>query len=489
MADSTPDAIVVGSGPNGLAAAVTLAQAGVSVQVLEAAEAVGGGMRSAGLTEPGFVHDVCSAIHPLVLGSPFLRRLPLDRHGLDLIHPPDPLAHPLDNGTAVVLERSVAATAASLGRDGAAYRRLFEPLVRDSDRLMGALLGPPRPRNAARAAVTLGRFGPRALRSAVGLARGRFEGRDARALFAGSAAHSMLPLEAPASASFGLVLNLLGHAVGWPLARGGSQRLADAMRDHLTALGGEVVTSHAVEALDELPPARAILLDVGPRQLLRLAGDRLPPRYRRALGRFRYGPGACKVDWALDGPIPWRAEGCARAATVHVGGTLEEIAASEHAVARGKHAERPFVLLAQQSLFDPTRAPEGKHTGWAYCHVPSGSGRDVSERVEAQVERFAPGFRDLVRARSVLPATELARRNPNFVGGDINGGLANLRQLIARPAPRLDPYSTPADGVYLCSASTPPGGGVHGMCGYFAARSALRREFGRSGVATSPQLE
>jgi len=482
MADESPDAIVVGSGPNGLGAAITLARAGVSVRVLEAAEVAGGGMRSAELTVPGFVHDVCSAIHPLALGSPFLSRLPLADHGLELVHPPAPLAHPFDDGSAVLLERSVSATAAPMGRDGPAYRRLFEPLARDAERLVDALLGPPRPREAARAARALARFAPPALRSAVGLAHRRFDGRDARALFAGSAAHSMLPLDAPASASFGLVLNLLGHAVGWPLARGGSQRIADAMGAHLTELGGEVVTSHPVGSLDELPPARAILLDLGPRQLLRVADDRLPARYRRALRRYRYGPGACKVDWALDGPIPWRAERCARAATVHVGGSLEEIAGSERAIAAGEHPERPFVLLAQQSLFDATRAPQGKHTAWGYCHVPSGSDVDMSARIEAQVERFAPGFRDLVRGRSVLRATDLERRNPNFVGGDINGGLASLRQLVARPAPRLDPYATPADGLYICSASTPPGGGVHGMCGYFAARSALRREFGRSPV-------
>ena len=489
MAHRSPDAIVVGSGPNGLAAAITLARAGVSVRVLEAADVAGGGMRSAELTEAGFVHDVCSAIHPLALGSPLLRRLPLDAHGLELIHPPAPLAHPFDDGSAVVLERAVDATATSLGPDGAAYRRLFEPLARDADRLMDAVLRPLRPHDAARAARTLARFAPRALRSASGLATGRFEGRDARALFAGSAAHSMLPLEAPASASFGLVLNLLGHAVGWPLARGGSQRIADAMTAHLAELGGEIVTSRPVASIDELPPARAILLDVGPRQLLRIGGERLPGRYRRALRHYRYGPGVCKLDWALDGPIPWLADRCARAATVHVGGSLEEIAASERAVAAGEHPERPFVLLAQQSLFDPSRAPEGKHTAWAYCHVPSGSGVDMSGRIESQVERFAPGFRDLVRARSVLRATDLERYDANYVGGEINGGLASLRQLLARPAPRLDPYSTPADGVYICSASTPPGGGVHGMCGYLAARSALRREFGRSRVATRRELE
>jgi phytoene dehydrogenase-like protein len=471
------DAIVVGSGPNGLAAAITLARAGVSVVVLEASETPGGGTRSAELTEPGFVHDVCSAIHPLVAGSPLLRRLPLADHGLELIHPPAPLAHPFDDGTAAVLERSVDLTADSLGPDAAAYRSLIGPLVDDADLLLEALLRPLRP---PRHPLALARFGLPALRSANALARRRFEGRDARALFAGSAAHSMLPLEAPASASFGLVLTLLGHAVGWPFARGGSQRIADAMSSYLRRLGGEVATSRRVDSIAELPPARAILFDLTPRQLLAIAGDRLPQRYRRALDRYRYGPGVCKLDWALDGPIPWRAEPCGRAATVHLGGRLEEIAESERAVARGEHSERPFVLLAQQSRFDSTRAPEGAHTAWAYCHVPSGSSLDVSERIESQVERFAPGFRDCVVGRNVMRATDLERYNRNYVGGDINGGLQDLRQLFTRPVPRLVPYATPAPGIYICSSSTPPGGGVHGMCGYNAARVALRREFGVS---------
>jgi phytoene dehydrogenase-like protein len=480
VSEHHPDAIVVGSGPNGLAAAIELARAGVSVLVLEASETPGGGARSAELTEPGFVHDVCSAIHPLVSGSPFLRGLPLAEHGLELIHPPAPLAHPFDDGTVAVLERSVDLTAGSLGADAAAYRKLIGPMVDDADRLLGALLGPLRP---PRHPLALARFGLAALRSASALARSRFRAREARALFAGCAAHSMLALEAPASASFGLVLTLLAHAVGWPLARGGSQRIADAMCSHLRSLGGEVVTSRPVGSIDELAPARAILLDVTPRELLRIAGDRLPRLYRRGLARYRYGPGACKLDWALDGPIPWRAKDCGRAATLHLGGGLEEIAESERAVERGEHPERPFVLLAQQTRFDPTRAPHGAHTAWAYCHVPNGSSLDVSERIEAQVERFAPGFRDLVRDRSVMRAVDLERYNRNYIGGDINGGLQDLRQLFARPVPRPIPYATPASGIYICSSSTPPGGGVHGMCGYFAARSALRREFGKSAPA------
>jgi phytoene dehydrogenase-like protein len=469
-----PDAIVVGAGPNGLAAAIALARAGLSVRVLEASEMPGGGTRSAELTEPGFVHDVCSAIHPMVLGSPFLRELPLGEHGLELIHPPAPLAHPFDDGTAAVLERSVEATADSLGADAAAYRKLIGPVVDDADRLLDAVLRPPLP---PRNPLALTRFGLPALRSANALARNRFEERDARALFAGCAAHSMLPLDAPASASFGLVLTLLGHAVGWPMARGGSQRIADALCSYLRSLGGEVITSSPVDSIHDLPGARAILFDVTPRQLLRIAGDRLPQRYRRSLARYRYGPGACKLDWALEGPIPWRAEGCERAATVHLGGELDEISESERAIARGEHPARPFVLLAQQTPFDPSRAPEGAHTAWAYCHVPSGSSFDMSERIESQVERFAPGFRDRIVGRSMMRATDMERYNPNYVGGDINGGLQDLRQLFARPVARPVPYATPAAGVYICSSATPPGGGVHGMCGYNAARAALRREF------------
>ncbi len=472
-ASPSTDAIVVGSGPNGLAAAIELARSGRSVVVLEAAETIGGGCRSAELTEPGFVHDVCSAIHPLALGSPFLAGLPLRRHGLELVHPPAPLAHPFDDGTAVVLERSVEATADGLSEDGPAYRALLEPLVRDAGPLLEGLLSSLR---APRHPIAVARFARTGLRSARGLAEGRFRGREARALLAGSAAHSTLPLEAPPTAAIGLLLTLLGHAVGWPMARGGSQRIADAMSAHLSSLGGEVRTSRPVGSLDELPSARAVLLDVTPRQLDAIAGDRLSRPYRRALRRYRYGPGVCKVDWALDAPIPWSAPACERAATIHVGGELDEIAASERAVNGGEVPGRPFVLLAQQTPFDPTRAPAGAHTAWAYCHVPNHSGADMSERIEAQVERFAPGFRKVIRARNVIRAPELARYNPNYVGGDISGGLQDMRQALARPVPRLVPYATSARGIYICSSSTPPGGGVHGMCGYLAARAALRRD-------------
>ncbi|HEY7732735.1 MAG TPA: NAD(P)/FAD-dependent oxidoreductase [Gaiellaceae bacterium] len=465
------DAIVVGSGPNGLAAAIALAGAGRSVLVLEGSETIGGGLRTEALTLPGFRHDTCSAIHPLGVASPFFRSVPLAAHGVHWIHPPAPLAHPLDDGTAVLLERSLDETAAGLGPDGLAWRRLLGPLVPAAPELIDGTLAP---LGVPRQPVPMARFGLRALRSASGLARSRFDGERARALFAGCAAHSLLPLESAATAAFGLVLALLGHAVGWPLPRGGSQRVADALASYLVSLGGELETGRPVASLAELPPARVTMLDVTPRQLLALAGDRLGGRYRRALERYRYGPGVVKVDYALSGPVPWRSAECARAATVHLGGRLDEIAAAEAEVASGGHPLRPFVLAAQQSLFDPSRAPDGSHTLWAYTHVPNGSAVDVTDRIEAQLERFAPGFREQVLERSVLSPAALEARNPNYVGGDINGGSAELRQLFARPVARLVPYRTPLEGVYLCSSSTPPGGGVHGMCGYHAARAALR---------------
>jgi phytoene dehydrogenase-like protein len=472
-----PEAVVVGSGPNGLAAAIALAGAGRRVTVLEGQATIGGGCRSAELTLPGFVHDTCSTVHALALASPFLSRMPLAEHGFEPVHPGAPLAHPLDDGTAVMLERSVPDTAAGLGPDGEAYRRLFEPLVRHAEPLFGELLAPLRP---PRHPLLLGRFGLSAVRSADAFARSRFEGERARALLAGCCAHSMLSLQAPVSAAFGIVLAMSAHAVGWPVARGGSQRLAEALAAHLRSLGGTVETGRTVTSLDELDGSSPALLDVTPRQLLGLAGARLPDRYRRALGRYRYGPGVFKLDWALDGPIPWTAPEAARAGTVHLGGTLGEIAAAEQTVTDGGHPERPFVLLVQPSLFDSTRAPAGRHTAWAYCHVPNGSARDMTAAIEGQVERFAPGFRDLIAARSAMDSAEVERRNPNYVGGDINGGLQSLRQLFTRPVPRAVPYSTPLPGVYLCSSSTPPGGGVHGMSGYWAARAALGRSYSRS---------
>ncbi|HET8557850.1 MAG TPA: NAD(P)/FAD-dependent oxidoreductase [Gaiellaceae bacterium] len=466
-----PDAVVVGAGPNGLAAAIEMARAGLSVRVLEAAGAVGGGARSAELTLPGFVHDVCSAIHPLGIASPFFRSLPLADHGLEWVEPPTALAHPFDDGRAALLAPSPDAAMPTLGADDERWRRLFVPLVRDPESLLDETLAP---LHVPAHPLTLARFGLRALLPATTVARRSFRDAKARGLFAGLAAHSMLPLERPPSAAFGLMLGLLGHAVGWPFPRGGSQALSDALASYLRSLGGEIETGQRVESLAELGETRLVLLDVTPRGLLELAGDRLPDRYRRRLERYRYGPGVFKLDWALAGPIPWRADECSRAATVHLGATLEEIAASEAAPAQNRIAERPYVLLAQQSLFDPSRAPGGRHTAWAYCHVPNGSSVDMTERIESQVERFAPGFRERILARSALGPADLERSNPNYVGGDINGGLADLRQLLTRPVARWSPYSTPLPGVFLCSASTPPGGGVHGMCGFHAARAALR---------------
>ncbi len=462
--------MVVGSGPNGLAAAITLAQAGLKTIVREAQPTMGGGLRSAELTLPGFVHDVCSAIHPLALTSPFFRTLPLDRHGLEWIQPPTPLVHPLDDGSAAVLERSLDATVDGLGPGGAGWRRMHGPYVHAWDDLVHDLLAPPL--RLPRSPFLMARFGLQALRPAASLAR-KLGGRHAAALFAGNAAHSFLALDTPGSAAFGLLLSLAGHAVGWPLPRGGSQRLADALAAHFRSLGGEIVTAAPVEHLDELGRVHVVMLDLTPRQVLRVAGSRLPAGYRRALERFRYGSGAFKLDWALDGPVPWTSPHCASAGTVHLGGTLEEIAASEATYAGGGVHERPFVLFAQPTLFDPTRAPPGKHIGWAYCHVPCGYAGDATERIERQVERFAPGFRERILARSVSTPADLERRNANLIGGDITGGMMDLRQVFVRPIARPTPYRTPLRGVYICSASTPPGGGVHGMSGHLAARAAV----------------
>ncbi|MDX6481610.1 MAG: hypothetical protein QOG85_2120 [Gaiellaceae bacterium] len=466
------EAIVVGSGPNGLAAAISLARAGVSVRVLEAADAVGGGMRTEELTLPGYAHDVCSAIHPLGVASPFFRTVPLTELGVEWIESPAALAHPFDDGTAALLERSVEETGATLGPDARRYARLFAPLARNCDAIVPDILAP---LGIPSHPVAFGRFSARAGLPAAGLARLAFRGPRARGFFAGMCAHSLLPLTQPATAAFGLMLGMLGHAVGWPFPKGGSQKIADALAAHLRSLGGEIETGRRVESLAELGDAKAILLDVTPRQLVALAGDALPSGYRRGLEKFRYGPGVFKLDWALDGPIPWAAEECARAATVHLGGTLEEIAASEREPWRGGVSDKPYVLLAQPSLFDASRAPEGKQTAWAYCHVPNGSPLDLTGRVEAQVERFAPGFRDRIIARSALGPAEFEAHNANLVGGDINGGAADIRQLFTRPVARRSPYTTPIPSLFICSASTPPGGGVHGMCGTHAARAALRR--------------
>ena len=466
-------ALVVGSGPNGLAAAIVLLQNGVEVEVREAADWIGGGVHSEELTLPGFVHDVCATVQPLAVGSPFFRGLDLD---VEWIHPAAPAAHPFDDGSALLLERGIDETAAGLGRDGNAYRRLVDPLVAAWSELAPGLLGrlPPSPRRTLRVVDAVGAGGlARSVRAALADARSfaesTFETEQVRAWFAGHCAHSMLPLERRPSAGVGLTLAVLGHAVGWPVPRGGAQTLSDALAERVRSLGGTIVTG---SRLDELPRDRIVLADVAPRELARLAAGRFPDRYERRLLHYRHGPGVFKVDWALDGPIPWRAEECRRAGTLHLGGTLDEISQSEWAAWSGRVAERPFVLLVQPTMFDATRAPEGKHVAWAYCHVPSGCGEDLTERIEAQVERFAPGFREHVLARSTLGPRELEARNRNLVGGDINGGAMDLGQVIRRPTLRT--YATPLRDVFLCSASTPPGGGVHGMCGYWAAQAALR---------------
>jgi len=444
------------------------------VLVLEASATAGGGLKTEALTLPGFTHDICSSIHPLAVASPFFRFLQLD---IDWLYPDFDVAHPLDGGRAGWLKRSVADSAENLGTDAAAYRRLMEPLAGQWEQLLADILCPlPHfPQNP----WLLMKFGTLACRSAAGLARSKFKSETARALFAGLAAHSFLSLRASPSAAVGLLLGLLAHGVGWPMPRGGSVRIAEAMTSALLKSGGEMETGHRVNNIDQLPPARAILLDVSPRQLLAIAGHRFPPRYRAALARYRYGPGVFKIDYALSQPIPWAAAACRRAGTVHVGGTLEEIALSESQAASGVVSERPFILVVQNSLFDSTRAPAGKHTAWAYCHVPNGSVVDMTGRIENQIERFAPGFRDCVLMRATQNCRQMEERNPNLIGGDINGGLADFRQMLARPVFSLTPYRTPARGIYLCSASTPPSGGVHGMCGFNAAKAALKHSFGK----------
>jgi len=470
------DAVVVGAGPNGLAAAAVLAAEGLSVLVLEAQETIGGGMRTAEVTLPGFHHDVCSAIHPMALVSPFMRSAPLAQFGLEWAAPPVAMAHPLDDGTALTLEQSVDATASRLGEDADAWRSLFGPLVRNADALFDEILRPIRlvPRHP----FVLARFGLNGMRSARAVAK-RFRTTQARALFAGSSAHSFVPLEWNGSAAFGLVLTLAGHATGWPAAKGGSIAITRAMERWLRSMNVEIQTATPVRSMRDVPPSRVVIFDITPRQLANIAADDLPSRYVRKLRRFRYGPGVFKIDFALDGPIPWRAPDCARAATIHLGGTFEEIAEHEAAIWRDTTTDRPFVLVAQQSMFDASRAPAGKHTGWAYCHVPHGSTEDMTERIENQIERFAPGFRDRVLAKHTMNTVAYEAHDMNFVGGDIAGGANTLLQSIARPFLSRDPYATPNPRIFIGSSSTPPGAGTHGMCGYWAARSALRRAFGR----------
>jgi phytoene dehydrogenase-like protein len=469
-----PDAIVVGSGPNGLAAALTLARAGHGVEVYEGAPTLGGGTRTEELTLEGFRHDVCAAVHPTLVASPFFRSLDLPALGVVLGQPEVPFAHPLGGGRAAALYRGVGETASHLGGDAAAYRNLLGPLVDWLDRIVDYVLGPMR--SVPRDPLALARFALAGTPSVRRATRG-FTTDAARALLAGAAAHSMQELTAPLTSAFGLLLTALGHGVGWPVVEGGSAAITNGLASELRRLGGVIRTGSWVTSLADLPPSRAVLLDTSPRQFVALAGARLSERAGRPWRRFRPGPGACKVDWALDGPVPWSAEACRRTVTVHVGGAFDEVARAEAEVHRGRHPAHPFVLVAQPCVVDPTRAPAGKQTLWGYCHVPNGSNVDMSERMEAQIERFAPGFRDRVLARAVRTASEAESYNPNLLGGDVNGGAATLRQTVFRPVPRWNPYGTALEGVYLCSASTPPGGGVHGMCGVSAARAVLRERF------------
>jgi len=473
MSKTEYDAIVVGSGPNGLAAAIAMQQEGLSVLLIEGKDVLGGGLRSAELTLPGFVHDVCSAIHPLAIGSPFFESLPLADHGLQYTFPDLAAAHPFDGGTAAVLGSSLEETARLLGQDEQAYLNLFKPLQRDWPDIVNDVLGP---LHFPKHPLKMARFGLNALTSSTYLA-GRFKTKEARGLWAGMAAHSIQPLTNLATSAIGLVLMTAAHLKGWPIPVGGSKEIANALASYFITLGGRIETGRYIKSLEELPSAKTVLFDVTPKQLLQIAGHKFSSIYKWQLERYRYGMGVFKVDWALDGPIPFTAPDARKAGTVHLGNTLEEIQLSEHQSSKGQHAEKPFVLLAQQSLFDDTRAPEGKHTAWAYCHVPNGSVKDMTEIIEQQVERFAPGFRDLIIGRHTMNTAQIQEYNPNYIGGDINGGIIDIGQIFTRPALRSSPYRTSAKGLYLCSSSTPPGGGVHGMCGYHAAKTALKDIF------------
>jgi phytoene dehydrogenase-like protein len=465
------DAIVVGSGPNGLAAATVMLERGYSVAIVEAQSTAGGGCRSAELTLPGYVHDVCSSVHPLGFGSPIFRTWPLEKYGLEWVHPAAPYAHPFDGGKAIVVERSLEATAEQLGADARGYLRLMGPIVPpDWDEVCQILREPYR---LAKYPIQLARFGMRAIQPVQSLAAAYFHEDFAKGTFAGVAAHSSVRMNDIASASFGVVLGLSAHAVGWPFPRGGSQKLVDALIAHIKSLGGEIILSSPVISLTDLPEWKLLFFDLTPRQVLKIAGEHFTSSYRRQLVGYEYGPASFKLDWALSAPIPWAAEGCRRAGTVHVGGTLEEIAESESGNWTGDHARRPYVLVAQTSLFDSSRAPDGKHTAWAYCHVPNGSKFDMTERIENQIERFAPGFKSLILARHATGPADMEKKNANYVGGDINGGALSFGQLLTRPVARPIPYKTGLRNVYICSSASPPGGGVHGMCGYYAAHAAL----------------
>ena len=471
------DAVVVGSGPNGMTAAAMLARAGLSVLVLEARERVGGGSRTEELTLPGFHHDVCSAIHPTGVLSPAFRELGLREAGLEWVHPEIPLAHPLPDGSAALLHQSLDQTAEGLGLDAGAWKGMFAPLLNHGTAFFDEIFQPML--HIPRHPIMLARFGMLAVQSCASVVQDWFQEQKARALFTGCAAHSILPLDQAGTAAFGVILALSGHAAGWPCARGGSGSVIAALEKRFRESGGEIETGRPVRNLGDLPDSRVVLFDLSPRQVADIAGTELPKRYRKGLLRFRYGPGVFKADYALRGPIPWRNPDCARAATVHVGGTFEEMVRSEQALERDEVPDEPFLLVAQQSLFDATRAPNGNHTAWMYCHVPNGCTVDMTERIERQMERFAPGFRDLILARHVRGPAQIEADNPAMIGGDIGGGANSLWQFMFRPVVKLDPYATPNERFYICSASTPPGAGVHGMCGYGAAKSALARVLGK----------
>ncbi|MEX0662428.1 MAG: NAD(P)/FAD-dependent oxidoreductase [Balneolaceae bacterium] len=470
---SAYDAIIIGSGPNGLSAAIRLALEGLSVKVFEASETIGGGMRTKELMQSGFKHDICSAIHPLAASSPFLKQLPLADFGLEWITPEFPVAHPLDSGDAVVMHHSIKKTMEELGNDGEKYRSAMEPIVKNWDTLTKDFLGPLR---FPKRPVDLALFGLKALQPAS-LFQKRFKDERAKALFGGLAAHSILPLNAISTSAIGLVLGAAGHSVGWPLPKGGSQSIADAMKYYFISLGGEVETGVEVTSIDQLPKATSYLFDLTPKQLIEIAGDRLPEAYINMLKKYRYGSGVFKIDYILKEPVPWKDSRCNRAGTVHLGGTFDEIAASEKIMDEGGIPDNPYVLVAQQSLFDDTRTPDDRHTLWAYCHVPNGSTVNMTQRIENQIERFAPGFRDIVEERQTMNTDQFHEYNANYFGGDINGGRQDIWQLFTRPVSLVHPYATPAEGIYVCSSSTPPGGGVHGMCGYHAADLVLNKEF------------
>ncbi len=469
------DAVIVGSGPNGLAAAILLAKNGLSVKVIEAEDTIGGGTRTKELTEPGFIHDICSAVHPTGLGSPFFRTLPLDKYGLEWIHPKYPVAHPLENGDAMIVSKSLQETLERMGKDGKNYQNLVKSFVDGWEYLSHDFLGPIRiPNNP----LSLAKFGWFGMLSAKLLANSMFDTAKVKAYFAGLAAHSIVPLEKSFTGSFGLVFATTVHAVGWPIAKGGSFSITNALAEYFKSLGGIIETGNRITRTSELPSAKTVLFDLTPHQIVRIANNELPEGFKKKFLKFKYGPGVFKMDFALSEPVPWSNPDCAGAGTLHLGGSFEEISYSERETWNGNHPNKPYVLLSQPSLFDDSRAPEGKHTLWAYCHVPNGSDKDCSEEIINQIERYAPGFRDTIISAHTMNAPEFETYNENYIGGDINGGAQTLKQLLGRPVPQWDPYKLPAKGMYICSSSTPPGGGVHGMCGYHAAKSALKNEFG-----------